>query len=72
MGNQGVQYYMTDSSNITTMNDSNANGEEIYYWGAQLEEGFSQPLISHTMLQEASVTRAGETAKITGTNFSDI
>ena len=38
-GNQGVQFYMSNPSNNTAMNDSNANGEEIYYWGAQMEAG---------------------------------
>ena len=60
---------MTDSSNSTSLNDSNANGEEIHYWGAQLEEGLSQPLHSNKFGRSNSWS---DFAIIKGTNFTDI
>ena len=68
-GNQGVQYYMTNPSNSTSLNDSNANGEEIYYWGAQMEEG-NFPT-SYVPTSANSVTRGADIAIIKGTNFTD-
>ena len=40
-GNQGVQFYLTTTTGNTFLNDSVANGDEIYMWGAQLAQGSS-------------------------------
>ena len=45
-GNQGVQYYMTNPSNSTSLNDSNADGEEIYFGVLKWKQVLSQPLTS--------------------------
>ena len=68
-GNQGVQFYLTNSSNGTALNDPSANGEALYYWAPQLEAG-SFPT-SYIPTSGASATRATDIAKITGTNFTD-
>lgn len=37
-GDQGFQFYLISNTNSTSLNSSGANGEELYLWGAQLEE----------------------------------
>ena len=66
-GNQGVQFYMVNPSNSTSMNDANANGEEIYYWGAQLEQG-SFPT-SYITTSGSTATREVDTAQINNIQF---
>ena len=57
-GNQGVQFYLITSTGSTALNSSGANGEEIYMWGAQLEEG-SFPT-SYIPTSTSTATRADE------------
>ena len=38
-GSQGFQFYVLSGGNNGALNSSGANGEAMYYWGAQLEAG---------------------------------
>ena len=68
-GNQGVQFYLTNSSNGTALNDPSANGEALYYWAPQLEAG-SFPT-SYVPTSGAAAARAADNASITGESFSN-
>jgi hypothetical protein len=70
-GDQGFQFYLINNSqegNSAILNSPDANGEELYLWGAQLEAGsFATSYIKTT---GASATRSADNASITGENFS--
>ena len=58
---------MINEFNSTALNDPSANGEALYYWAPQLEEG-SFPT-SYIPTAGATVTRSKDDALITGESF---
>ena len=63
------RYYLQElSPNTGTVTQFSANGEKFYAFGFQIEEGFFPS--SYIPTSGSTVTRAADTARITGTNFS--
>ena len=66
-GSEYYYIYFGDSDNSVSVTANGTNG--IYMWGLQTEKG-SFPT-SYIPTSGSTVTRAQDTAKITGTNFTD-
>ena len=79
-GSQGFQFYVLSGGNNGTLNSSGANGEAMYYWGAQLEVGsYATSFIPTDLGNDPNAwgptTRGSDFAFIdgtTGTDFDDI
>ena len=68
-GNQGFQIYLSNSENAS-LNSSSANGESMFFWGAQLEQGsFATSFIPTT--SQNTATRGADIVDVDGEDFTD-
>ena len=75
-GSQGFQFYVLSGGNNGALNSSGANGEAMYYWGAQLEEGsYATSFIPTDLGNDPNAwgptTRGSDFAFIDGTSGTD-